>query len=101
MRTRCATRFPALRLSGGCEHSLHAGGEFEDAAIAPPDAASISPTGASPSRWQGSEMAQPSIMLISVQLRSDSRFSLVNALSSARSAIRGGVFAVVGITNAS
>ena len=36
----------------------------------PPDAASISPTGTSPSRWAGSEMAQPSIMLIRVQLRS-------------------------------
>ena len=67
----------------------------------PPDAASISPTGTSPSRWQGSEIAQPSIMLISVQLRSASRFALVKALSSARSAIRGGVLAVVGSTSAS
>src|SRR6266702_4299008 len=56
----------------------------------PPAAASISPTGTSPSRWQGSEIAQPSIMLISVQLRSASRLAAVKALSSARSAMRGG-----------
>ena len=43
---------------------------------APPAAASISPTGTSPSRWHGSEIAQPSIMLISVQLRSARRFCL-------------------------
>ena len=35
----------------------------------PPAAASISPTGTSPSRCAGSEIAQPSSMLISVQLR--------------------------------
>ena len=67
----------------------------------PPDDASINPTGTSPSRWAGSEIAQPSIMLISVQLRNDRRLAAANALSSARSAMRGGVFEVVGITSAS
>ena len=38
----------------------------------PPAAASIKPTGASPSRWQGNEIAQPSMVLIRVQLRSES-----------------------------
>ncbi len=46
-------------------------------------------------------MAQPSIMLIRVQLRSARRFWVVKALSSARSAIFGGVLAVVGSTSAS
>ncbi len=40
-------------------------------------------------------------MLIRVQLRKARRFCVVNALSSARSAIVGGVFAVVGKTSAS
>ena len=35
----------------------------------PPDAASIRPTGTSPSRCAGSEIAQPSIVLIIAQLR--------------------------------
>src|SRR5215469_257751 len=54
---------------------------------APPDDASIRPTGTSPSRCAGSEIAQPSIMLIRVQLRSARRFCVVKALSSARSAL--------------
>ena len=67
----------------------------------PPAAASISPTGISPSRCAGSEIAQPSSMLISVQLRKARRFCVAKALSSARSAILGGAFAVVGSTSAS
>jgi hypothetical protein len=67
----------------------------------PPAAASISPTGTSPSRCAGSEMAQPSIMLIRVQLRNASTFALAKLLSSAMSEIRGGVLAVVGSTSAS
>ena len=51
--------------------------------------------GHSPSRCPGSEMAQPSITLISTQLRRERRFA-AKALSSSRSAMRGGVFAVVG-----
>ena len=46
----------------------------------PPAAASIRPTGTSLSRWAGSEIAQPSSVLISVQLRSARRFSLGKGL---------------------
>ncbi|GCC48875.1 hypothetical protein chiPu_0033090, partial [Chiloscyllium punctatum] len=64
----------------------------------PPAAASIRPTGASPWRCAGSEMAQPSSTLISEGLRSARKFSVANALSSARLAMVGGRFAVVGST---
>jgi hypothetical protein len=67
----------------------------------PPAAASIKPTGTSPARCAGSEIAQPSSTLISVQLRKARKFWSVNALSSAGSAMTGSVFAVVGNTSAS
>ena len=90
-----------VKVRSNTDRDLQSGREFEDAAVVPPAAASMKPTGISPSRWAGSEMAQPSIMLIRVQLRRARRFCRGERLVVGESAMRGGVFAVVGSTNAS
>ena len=90
-----------VKVRSNTDRGLHSGREFEDAAVRAARRRQHQPDRHLALAMAGSEIAQPSIMLISVQLRSASRFALVKALSSARSAIRGGVLAVVGSTSAS
>src|SRR3954466_2100866 len=83
-----------VKVRSNTDSGLHSGGEFQDAAVRAGRAGHHEPDRHLAFAMARFEIAQPSIMLISVQLRSDSTLALVNAFASARSAIRGGVLGV-------